>query len=607
MNGTALLETTSDAEMAADEIAEDPAEARVRREREAVAELERDRPLGLRRRLLDSLADAPSMPTELARGLHVSKESVSRKLRELRGAGLVEARKDLGDGRRLLYSLTAQGEAELSRHRAFGAVETPPSLPSDDEARQFLWSALGEAVAMRRQANRLEDAVDRFEAISVEARKIDADDIALEALAERATTLRQERQTTRVQQILRQLDQISLGVADVGPELVLPAAAHLEYARGRMGDLGREDIRGRAQHLTAAISLYGQLAQKAETPRAKAWSERRAWSVISLAGNLRKQSEFEAALKYAAVSMKLFAELDEPYGRSHCLFMFGFCLRLLGDFDKAWTCLDEAYGIADAHSFQRIRADALMQMGEVRRCQGQIEEARILLNDALDQADSLALLVTQAFAQSALGAVAYQDERFPEAESFLSVAQDLFEHCRHVEGVALNARRQATVARRLSDEGTGPGIRVAGNLLRRARSRYARLHRPAGIVACEVEQGRLRMSGDQRRVGEVVAKLRTLLENRHQRAIVELDPWVPRVLDDFARDLGDDGLAADAGRVLDSAKARLADKAAEGVKSVSAAIGRISSEKDGRGGGTAAEMGGETRRDASDLALPFAV
>lgn len=605
----ALLEKApKDVHATASERRESPAEARVRRERQAVARLEQVNPPGsLRRRLLDLLASAPSTPSELAREASASKEAVSRKLRELRDEGMVESRRDPDDARRMSYSLTAQGESELSRYRAFGAAEPPLPSPSHEQDREFLWGALDAAIQMRRRANRIRDAVDRFEAIRAEAEKIGAHDIALDALAEWATTLRQDRKTTELRRILDELDDIALGNVDIGPELVLPAAAHLEYARGRMGDLGNEEIRDRAQHLNAAIALYAQLAHNADGAKEKGWREHWAWSVISLAGNLRKQSEFEASLKYAAVAMKQFAALEDAYGRSHCLFMFGFCLRLLGDFDKAWVCLNDAYEMAAAQSFRCIRADALMQMGEVRRCQGQIEEARMLLNDALEEADDLGLPVTHAFAQSALGAVAYQAERFEEAEVLLGFAQKLFHSCQHVEGEALNARRRATVVRRLSGEGSGPGALVASNLLRRARTRYTRLSRPAGMVACEIEQGRLRMLRDGRRVDEVVEKLTGWLADTHRTKIVELDPWVPRVLDEFAREVGNEKLAKGADEMLDSARVSLADKAAEGMKSVSEAIGQVTGDDDGDGDGRAAEMGGETRRDASELTLPLAV
>lgn len=459
---------------------------------------------------------------------------------------------------------------------------------------------------MRRRVNRLQDAVDRLRVILEQAERIGDAELALEALAELATTLRQDRQAAELKSLLRRLDEIVLGGAGVGPELVLPAAAHLEYARGRLGDLGGVNVRSRADHLTSAVNLYDLLAQSADAvaPKRADWRERKAWGIVSLAGNLRRQSDFEGALRRAALAMKIFDELEDPYGRSHCFFTFGFCMRLLGDYDEAWACLDEAYKIADANSFQRVRADSLMQMGEVRRCQGHAEEARMLLNEALGEADSLGLLVTQAFAQSAMGAVDYQERRFGDAQGALEIAQELFERCKHVEGIALNARRQAIAARALADR--GPGTRAVANLIRRAYTRYVQLHSPAGIAACEIEQGRLQMTRPRGQVAPVLKKLKKLLADNHKREILELDPWVPRVLRDFAGEVGDEQLQPRSEEILASARDKLADKAARGAKSVAEVIGHIQTEKDGKENVLAIEMGGEARRDEAEFALSAA-
>ena len=586
---------------ARDDGAETPSSQRLRKEREAAVEVVEREPLI--KQLLEALAAAPSTPTELARRVGARKESVSRKLRVLRDDELVTAARNSGDKRQVRYSLTPQGEAELSRLRAFGVPEQAPPPPDHAEVVQFLRSALRSAIDMRRRTNRLSDAVERLEVVFEQAEQYRAPEVSLEALTELATTLRQDRRTEELQHALDRLEAIALGTDGVKAELVLPAAAHLEYALGRLGDLGKEDVRGRANHMTAAISLYGQLAHSAEAGEEDAWLERRAWSVISLAGNLRKQSRFEDSLSYAAAAKRMFDDLDDPYGRSYCLFMFGFCLRLLGDFDEAWACLDEAYRLADANAFERARADSLMQMGEVRRCQGDVEEARMLLNDALGQADRLKLLVTKAFAQSAMGAVEYQEERFADAYASLALAQKMFTRCKHVEGVALNARRQATVARRLAGMKAGQSQRSVADLIAFAYKRYANLNSPAGIAACEVEQGRLQMIRRRGRVGEVIEKLKSLLHTNRQREILELDPWVPHVLDDFAREADDETLAAQTSKVLETAGERLADRAAQGVERLTGVVdwGRL--EEDGEANALAAEMGGEARRVPGALAL----
>jgi len=539
----------------------------------------------------------------LARKVGARQESVSRKLRALRDDDLVTASRSRGDKRRVRYSLTPQGEVELSRLRAFGEPENAPPPPSDDEAVEFLQSALKSAVTMRRRTNRLSDAVERLEVVLEQAEQRQAHKLSLEALAELATTLRQNRQTEDLRHALARMEAMALGTDDVEAELVLPAAAHLEYALGRLGDLGTEDPQGRADHLTAAISLYGQLAHRASAAEERAWLERRAWSVISLAGNLRKRSRFEDSLSYAAAAKRMFDEFEDPYGRSHCLFMFGFCLRLLGDFDEAWACLDEAYRLADANAFERARADSLMQMGEVRRCQGDVKEARMLLNEALGQADRLELLVTKAFAQSAMGAVEYQEERFADAFASLALAQKMFSRCKHVEGVALNGRRQATVARRLAGMKAGPTQRSVADLIAFAYRRYTNLNSPAGVAACEIEQGRLQMIRRHGHVSETIEKLKALLQANRQREILELDPWVPHVLNDFAREAEDDALVTQANEVLESAGKRLADRAAQGVERLTGVVDWGKLEDDGEGNALAAEMGSETRRIPGALAL----
>lgn len=56
-----------------------------------------------RRRLLDHVSRSPRRPTDLGRGLPMTRPAVSRHLRVLREAGLVEA---IPRGRELLYRLS---------------------------------------------------------------------------------------------------------------------------------------------------------------------------------------------------------------------------------------------------------------------------------------------------------------------------------------------------------------------------------------------------------------------------------------------------------------------------------------------------------------------
>jgi len=58
-----------------------------------------------RRRLLDHVSRQPRRPTDLARGLPMTRPAVSKHLRVLRHAGLVEA---VPQGREMLYRLASQ-------------------------------------------------------------------------------------------------------------------------------------------------------------------------------------------------------------------------------------------------------------------------------------------------------------------------------------------------------------------------------------------------------------------------------------------------------------------------------------------------------------------
>jgi tetratricopeptide (TPR) repeat protein len=268
--------------------------------------------------------------------------------------------------------------------------------------------------------------------------------------------------------------------------------------------------------------------------------------------------------------------------------------------DASWKYLDQAHELAAENRYESFQADSLMQMGEVRRCQGNEEEARELLNEALVRSAQMGLLVTQAFAQSALGAVEYQQERWLEAEATLELAQELFERCDHAEGLALNARRRATVTRQAGVVSDRDNLSVVERLIRSAFQRYTHLRSPAGIAACQIERGRLQMlrCDGQRSVG-AVKNLKLLLQNFHQRDLLERDLWVPRVLDAFARETNDDVLAADAERVRLSAEQRLADRVAQGAREHAGTTEEPDPPHDEDHCVLVAEMGSETLRDAS--------
>ncbi len=569
--------------------------ARVARQRERIAAEERREPL--RRRILMALGDAASSPTALAALVEAEPESVSRLLGRLRQDGLVSAEHDPDDRRRRRYRLTPEGEIELRSHRAFGEPPSPPAALPPEAGADFLDMALDSAIDARRKTNRLDDAAARLRVIVEQAQRWEARGLAVDAMAELATTLRQARRLDDVTELLDALKAISLGRDGASDaSLALPAAAHREYALGRLSSSpdGADPV-SRARHLVSAETLFRQLSYSAPPDTASRWRQRRAWSTISLAANMREQSRLEEALEQARQAMALFEELDDAYGRSRCFFMIGFCLRLMGDFDMAWVALQGARDLASQNAYERFQADSIMQMGEVRRCQGELAEARELLDEATERARRMDMLLTEAFARSALGAVEYDEQRLDEALATLDCAQELFERCGHAEGLALNERRRGYVAGRLhrvnqADEST------VQRLIMRARVQYEQLRSPAGITACDVEIGRLELVRTGR-ASHVVAQISGRLGDTRQRNLIELDPWVPRILADFAEDAQDEALhdqarqlLAAAGRRLETVRVRAAD-----------AIGQVR-EHVGTHRAGASEMGGETRSELHQAA-----
>lgn len=577
---------------------------RLKRERHELAEVERKEPL--RRRLLVALGEAPATSGALAEAVGAAKPSVSRKLTEMRKAGLVTAGGDADDGRLSRYSLTAEGRSELGRHLAFGVTEKAPPPPGREEIVEFLREALAGAVAMRRRANKLQGAIDRLEEIRKQAEEVEATDVALEALAELATTQRQDRQREPLEQSLATLDEVAQG-RENAPHLVFPAIAHLEYERGRAGELSEEDVERMARHLTAAISLFGQLTEDRPDSDTRPWRARRAWSVVSLAGNLRCQSMYEEALRHAASALRMFNDLDDEYGRSQCWFLFGFCLRLLRRFDEAWSCLDHAHAIATKpeNSFERARASCLMQMGDVKRCQGNHDEARDLLEEVIELADNMDLLVTQAFATSAMGAVEFQEKDLERAQVTLRSAQKIFDLCGHREGIALNARRQATVARRLSEIGVKPNTPEMKSLIAKAEGIYEEMGSPAGVASCEIERGWMRIfSPSCGKLEPVVNRLnKMLVPNSRQWESLVHDAWVPQVLNTFAKEAEDEELTREARKLSQMAKRELEAKAEQGVESISTVAGSFKVTSEGRLSSSVAEMGGESSRKEQPLAM----
>jgi DNA-binding MarR family transcriptional regulator len=572
----------------------------------------------LRARILDQLAEKPATPTELARRLHVHKESISRILKVLREEALVEIRLVPGDRRRRRYVLTPAGSVELSRHHAYGEAPPPVEKPSSAETLAFLRSALEASVQMRRTGNSLNEAAERQRRILREAQKEGQGHLVVEVMHELATTLRQAREESMVEELVAGLDKIALGRAEYkDPELPLQAAAHRAYALGRLREGEDVELAARLNHLIVAAGNYRDLAKGSSPLPSIRWRERQAWSMISLAANLRAGSRVEDALRVANGALDLFEEIEDPYGRSHTLFLIGFCLRLLADYDSAWFWLSEANALAEEHSFERFQADSLLQIGEVLRFRGDLENAGSALLESRERAMRMGLKVIQAYSHSALGALAFQRGELRDAQLELNRAQEQFSGIinreglvlRANEGLALNERRLATVTRLLSKQGETVREREAAH---RAAERhalaaeeyyYAR-RKPAGVVASKIEQDRLRMDEDREPV--MVAELLDLLEGQErerERRCLELDPWVPRLLNIYSGESQSAPLKERSLQLLEKARRRLGEE----VQRVMTRQPVTRPATEAHHQDQADEMGGEAREIIDEAEVPVVV
>jgi len=556
----------------------------------------------LRRRLLDELRIQMLTTSQLAERMDVHDESVSRVITKLREEGLIGTDTDPNDRRERPHFLTPAGEIELSRHHAYGGPGRSPVVsPSHRQRVAFLYSALKAAVLMRQETNQLQDAATRISIVLREARKINDGGLVIEAINELATTLRQiPAGDKEIRPLLDELEAISLGNSPfTKPTLVMPAIAHREYSLGRLGENSDNEGTRRARHLIGATNLYAQLAADPYHLEPSNWKERQGWGLIALARNLRGQSMFEAALEEAAKALHLFEEIENPYGRSHCHYVFGDCLRLLGDFDGAWEWLKDGRALAEEHCYERFKAELLMQMGEVLRCRGKFDEAQAALEESRDLADAMGLQVTQSFAHSALGAVAFHRRDLDTSRAELTQALQGFKRLRHRQGLALNARRRGAVERLIFSE-TKRNAESAERMIEVARSQYEKLASPAGVAACDIERGRLRMAREED-PSETVENFLDLIDNRTpEKNMVELDPWVPAVMGVFAEETEVEVFISKSTSLMEAARRRLSERARAGVQKAAELIGRNDHQSGpiSAGAGPADEMAGETRQAA---------
>ena len=529
-------------------------ESRVSSRRTAAEAYRRDAPV--RTAILSLLTSGPATTTELAERAGFAVATVSRELRELRDEDLVVVISD-PDRRRRPHILSELGEA---RAADLSTYAQPPDLPGpllSEIAVAALDEALDAAVELRRRTSRRQDALERLCNIERRARQAAAHDVAVRALNEILTTLRQDSQGDAFEPYLERLDRIAKGVDSEFPATyAVPALAYLEYQLGRRPN---KAVATRAGHLLTACNMFARLGDDAHG-HGQHWRSWQGWAHAALADALRQQFELASAIESASGASEVFKSLDDPYGTTRSRFLIGFCLRLRGQFIEAAKHLDFAYRLATEHGFRAFAADALMQLGEVNRCQGDLPTATAMLSEALGQARELRLPLTRAFADSALAAVTHQQGNEDEALSRLSRAHQVFVERGYDDGIALNLRREAIVLR---ESATGrAGLRAAEKRLGEAKSLYSRLLSPAGVVACGIEAGYLCIARKLEPAEECV-RLLEWLEQPLISHMLELDPWVPTMLVSFAEAADHEELQGAAVSLLERSNRVLARHEAE--------------------------------------------
>jgi DNA-binding MarR family transcriptional regulator len=495
----------------------------------------------LRRAILVELASGPATPKHLTGVVGRTPESISRTLKEMLADGVVAVDDDPQDGRKRVYALTPAGEVQAADSVTYVDAAITRSEPVAHNDEELLRETLSAAVALRRRSSRRKETIERLAVVRRHADHAGADMVALEALQETIATLRQAGRAAETGPYIEQLSKcINDADGAFRPSTMLPALGFLEYELGRHRDT---ELSARAGHLVTSSHLFSRLALRSDEANAGRWHGRQAWALVSLADNLRQQSELGKALHEVRSAERIFREHDDSYGVVRSMFVAGFCLRLRGQFSEASSRLETARGIARDEGFAAFEADALMQLGEVRRCQGELDIAVEMLDEAYARASRLELPLTQAFAQSALAAANHAQGSEGVALGQLIEAHELFERRGHRDGLALNLRRRAVVSRQTSPD--RQGLAEAKQYLDRAREIYVDLRSPAGIVACNVEVGQVAVAaGDD--PTDACRDLQAVLDTPTSRRMLELDPWVPPLVLDFAEHAGDAQLQEDA-------------------------------------------------------------
>jgi tetratricopeptide (TPR) repeat protein len=473
----------------------------------------------LRSQILALLAKAPnSTPSQIAETLNRSTTVVSRVLSNLLEARLVTYGTNCDDGRIRHYRLTTRDI--LSDE---GEVE-PPS-PTEEE-RQYLGLVIDAAVRARRRENDLSYAADRLGRVLEQATKAKANDLALVARGELATTLSQAGRFDEVQVHLAALGDIAAGKANVEPRLVAPATGCLDYALGRQDSL---PARERLEHLTTAATVFRRCEDLNE---AHDWAPREGWARLMSAELWRQQTEFGIAVAHAKRAESIFLAYDDTYGSAEAARIQGFCQRLRGNFREAISVLRRAVDLATACSADRCLADVLLQLGDALRCMGELGHASETLSEAGDVAGRLGRTRTLGFILNALGAVRYASRDLDQAWVLATEAGDFL--ASSPQGLALNTRRRAVIARGLAAEGEPAKRRQSEELFHESLVRYGDLDSPAGIAACCVGLGRV---GTGRDVPDAaVERLIGVASSGVGRLLLPMDPWIPSLVKQWAQE-----------------------------------------------------------------------
>ena len=476
----------------------------------------------LRSQILKVLATTPDItPSELANTLDRSTTVVSRVLTSMLEAGQVTFKPDSNDGRIRHYCL-------FSPVSAADVSEIGPPSAAEEE-RQYLGLVIDAAVQARRRNNDLGYAADRLTRALEQAVNVDAYDLALIARTELASTLRQAAKLPEVDTQLRALAEIAAGRGDVTPDLVAPATACLNYELGRRESLPPYS---RLDHLTTAATVFERCEQ---LDNIHDWGLRAAWARLASAELCVEQTQFEVAFNYATSAESIFAAHGDGYGSADATRVLGLCQRLRGNFSEAITVLERAADLASACSAERCRADVLLQLGDALRCAGDLGRAAETLKEAAKMARRMQRTRTLGLSLTALAAVNYVEGQLDRAWDLATEAEQQLEMS--PQGLALNTRRRAVIARDLAVGGDRDKWDQSVDYFRRSLEQYQYLRSPAGIAACYLGLGK----GYQKlgTPGDVADGLVDIASTRAGRLLLPIDPWIPGLVREWAKESED--------------------------------------------------------------------